>query len=101
MGLSISHGGPANTISGAQIHNLGQKLQAVARPADAAVLDRLFAPRSDAFNVKPREAEKIGNALHSAASRLRLWDRDWARLARQIGDSALLAARLGEPWRWS
>lgn len=102
MGWSISHGGTASTLSGTQIHNLGQKLQAAARPADSAVLARLFVSRpGDAFSVKPQEAEKIGNALHSAANRLRFWDRDWAEMARRIGDSALLAARLGEPWRWS
>ncbi|MFF5445464.1 hypothetical protein [Streptomyces sp. NPDC012888] len=101
MGWYISHGGTRHGYSYSGVAELRDKLQKAA-PAEwsalAAVLKR---PSGDPFELDPVEAERVGHALHRAADRLHVWDRNWTRMARQIADSALLAARLGEPWMWS
>lgn len=102
MAWSISHGGSANsTLSGTQINNLEDKLRKNRR-ADMNAMKAVFDRQSgDPFDIQPQQAGRIGAALHQAADGLKMWDRGWAQMARQIGDSALLAAKLGEPWRWS
>jgi hypothetical protein len=83
------------------VAELRDKLQKAAPkewPTLAPVLNR---GSGDPFKVNVNTAQSVGVALPQATDRLKLWDRKWAAMARQIGDSALLAARLGEPWRWS
>lgn len=99
MTWSISHGGTKLGYSYSGISELHQWLGAILTPADQQTVRPVFDRRSgDPFKVKPKEAEKVGNALLLAAGYL---PAEWAKMARQIGESALLAARLGEPWRWS
>lgn len=101
MGFSISHGGTRYAYSGLSLGQLEEKLRKV-RKADWATLGLIFDRHSgDPFDIPPRQAESVGQALLNAADAMKLWDRGWAGRARQIGESALLAARLGEPWRWS
>lgn len=101
MGWSISHGGTRYAYSSLSLGQLEEKLQKAKR-YDRTALAPIFSRHSgDSFKIRPQQAEKIGQALHQAADSLKIWDRSWAGMARQIGDSALLAARLGEPWRWS
>ena len=101
MGWSISHGGTRYGFSYGDVADLRNRLENAAPkewPTLAPVLKR---DSGDPFKVNANTAQAVGASLHRAADRLRLWDRKWAAMARQIGDSALLAARLGEPWRWS
>lgn len=101
MTWNISHGGTKNGFAYSSVADLRDKLEKAAPkewPTLALVLKR---SSGDPFKVNANTAQQVGVALHRAADRLRLWDRGWASMARQIGDSALLASRLGEPWRWS
>lgn len=101
MGFSISHGGTRYSYSSLSLSQLEQKLRR-SRKADWAALEPIFNRHSgDPFKISSHQASQVGVALHQAANGLKIWDRGWADMARQIGDSALLAARLGEPWRWS
>lgn len=101
MGYSISHGGTRYTYSGLSLSQLADKLRKL-RKVDWPTLEPILGSRSgDPFRIPAEQAERIGQALLDAADSLRVWDRGWANMARQIGESALLAARLGEPWRWS
>lgn len=100
MGWSISHGGTRYGFSYGDVAELRDKL-AKAAPQESTTLAVLNRDSGDPFKVNANTAQAVGVALHRAADRLRLWDRKWAAMARQIGDSALLAAKLGEPWRWS
>lgn len=101
MGYSISHGGTRYTYSGLSLSQLADKLRNI-RKVDWAALESILGSRSgDPFDIPPKQAERIGQALLDAADSMKIWDRGWAGMARQIGESALLAARLGEPWRWS
>ncbi|MGW9371166.1 DUF7739 domain-containing protein [Streptomyces xanthophaeus] len=101
MGFSISHGGARYSYSSLSLGQLEDKLRK-SRQSDMNTLAPIFARQSgDPFKIKPQLAGQIGAALHQAADGLKIWDRGWAAMARQIGDSALLAAKLGEPWRWS
>ncbi|MER7734114.1 hypothetical protein ABTX80_24805 [Streptomyces erythrochromogenes] len=100
MGWSISHGGTQHGFSYGSVAELRDKL-ATAAPQESATLTVIFPGSGDPFKISPSNAQKIGDSLHRAADRLRMWDRKWAAMARQIADSALLAAKLGEPWRWS
>lgn len=100
MGWFISHGGTRHGFSYGSVAELRDKL-AKAAPQESAALAVLFPGSGDPFKLSPSDAQQVGTCLHRAADRLRLWDRKWAAMARQIADSALLAARLGEPWRWS
>lgn len=102
MGWYISHGGTKHGYSYTSVADLGEKLQRVAGRSEWPTLAPLFAPRSgDPFELEPWQAEAIGASLHRAASALKIWDRTWATMARQIADSALRAAKAGEYWRWS
>lgn len=100
MSWSISHAGtPRGAFSGNQIGLLGDELQAKASWSQWRRLKAVFAPRSgDPFDVTPAQAALIGAALLEAAPRL---SADNAANARQIGESALRAARSGQPWVWS
>lgn len=101
MGYSISHGGTRYTYSGLSLSQLADKLRKI-RKIDWATLEPILDRHSgDPFDIPPKQAERIGRALLQAADSLKIWDRGWAGMARQIGESALLAARLGEPWSWS
>ncbi|MFD5419476.1 hypothetical protein ACFWJT_15805 [Streptomyces sp. NPDC127069] len=102
MGWYISHGGTKHGYSYSNVSELGERIQRTASRSDWSTLAPLFTPRSgDPFEIKPLEAAAVGAALLAAAKRFKIWDRPWAAMARQIGDSALLAAKFGEPWRWS
>lgn len=99
MTWDISHGGTKLGYSYSDITELYQWLGAILRPADMQTVRPVFARRSgDPFKVKPKEAEQVGNALLLAAAYL---PAEWAQMARQIGDSALRAARAGQKWEWS
>lgn len=99
MTWSISHGGTKNGYSYSGVYELSQRLSGILTRSDYRQVGKAFNRRSgDPFTVKPKQAGEIGSALLLAAGYL---PPDWAQMARQIGDSALLAARLGEPWRWS
>ncbi|MGW6872887.1 DUF7739 domain-containing protein [Streptomyces xanthophaeus] len=99
MTWSISHGGTKHGYSYSGIAELHQWLGAILRPADMQTVRPVFNRQSgDPFKVKPKDAAQVGHALLLAAGYL---PKDFAQMARQIGDSALLAAKLGEPWRWS
>lgn len=101
MGWSISHGGTRYAYSSLSLEQLEGKLRK-SRRADMAAMAPIFSRQSgDPFKIRPQQASQIGAALHQAADGLKMWDRGWAQMAREIGDSALLAAKLGEPWRWS
>ncbi|MFF3620035.1 hypothetical protein [Streptomyces sp. NPDC002467] len=101
MGYSISHGGTRYGYSATSLSRLGDKLRK-SRNTDWPTLEPILGSRpGDPFDIHPQQAQRIGQALHQAAGSLKIWDRNWAAMARQIADSALLAARLGEPWRWS
>jgi len=100
MSWSISHGGtPRGTFSGTQIGELGDELKAVASWQQWRRVKVVFSRRSgDPFDLSPEQAGLAGSALLEAASRL---SADCASHACQIGESALRAARSGEPWVWS
>ncbi len=100
MSWSISHGGtPRGTFSGTQIGELGDELKAKASWSQWRRVKAVFACRSgDPFDLAPAQAGLAGAALLAAAPRL---SADSAANARQIGDSALRAARAGERWEWS
>lgn len=101
MGWSISHGGTRYAHSSYSLSQLEEKLRK-SRRYDAATVRPIFDRQSgDPFKIQPQQAAQIGQALHQAADSLKIWDRGWAAMARQIADSALLAAKLGEPWSWS
>lgn len=100
MGWFISHGGTRHGFSYGSVAELRDKLTKAA-PQESAALAVLSRGSGDPFKVNADTAQAVGESLHRAADRLRIWDRKWAAMARQIADSALLAARLGEPWRWS
>lgn len=100
MGWSISHGGTRHGFSYGSVAELRDRL-AKAAPQESVTLAVLFPGSGDPFNLSPDNAQQVGTSLYRAADRLRIWDRKWAAMTRQIADSALLAARLGEPWRWS
>lgn len=102
MTWDVSHGGSNGGYSYSYMAELGDKLRRAAGPVDSTRLAVIFGRGSgDPFEVQPAQAEQIGDSLHRTASKLRIWERGWAADARRIGDAALRAARLGEPWRWS
>lgn len=100
MSWSISHGGtPRGTFSGTQIGELGDELKAKASWSQWRRVKAVFTRRSgDPFDLAPAQAGLAGAALLEAASRL---SADNAANARQIGESALRAARSNEKWEWS
>lgn len=101
MGYSISHGGTRYSYSGLSLDQLADKLRRL-RKVDWATLGLIFDRHSgDPFNIQPKQAEQIGQALLDAADAMKIWDRGWAGMARQIGESALRAARSNEKWEWS
>jgi hypothetical protein len=101
MGWSISHGGTRHGYSYGSVAELRTKLEKAAPQESATFSLVLNRGSGDPFTVNADTAQSVGWALLRAADRLKIWDRKWAAMARQIGDSALLSARLGEPWRWS
>ncbi|MBT2467830.1 hypothetical protein J7E97_08075 [Streptomyces sp. ISL-66] len=101
MGWSISHGGTRHGYSYGSVAELRAKLEKAAPQESATLSPVLNCGGGDPFKVNANTAQHMGAALHRAADRLKIWDRKWAAMARQIGDSALLAAKLGEPWSWS
>ncbi|MFE2850590.1 hypothetical protein ACFXJO_05580 [Streptomyces lavendulae] len=102
MTWDISHNGSSGGYSYSYLAELGDKLSRAAGPVDGIRLAVIFGRKSgDPFRIQPAEAEQIGDSLHRTADKLRIWDRGWAKDARRIADSALLAAKLGEPWSWS
>jgi hypothetical protein len=99
MVWSISHGGTKHGYSGGQIGELGDELKAVSGWAQWRRIKVLFNRRSgDPFSLSSAEAALAGQALLDTAGRL---PADSAAMARQIGESALRAARAGHRWEWS
>lgn len=101
MGWFISHGGTRYGYSYGAVADLRSRLEKAAPKESATLAPILNRGSGDPFKVNSNTAQAVGVSLHRAADQLRIWDRKWAAMARQIADSALLAAKLGEPWRWS
>lgn len=99
MGYSISHGGTKHGYSYLSISQFADQLKANAGWSEWRRLKRTFSPKADGyFTVPPGQAALIGQALLDATPRL---PAEWRPMARQIGESALRAARAGETWVWS
>jgi len=99
MGWYISHGGTRHGYSYSGVAELVQRCSGILTRGDQSTITSVMSPGSgDPFEVKPRQARKVGDALLLAASHL---PPEWAAMARQIGQSALLAASANEQWRWS
>ena len=99
MGWNISHGGTQHGYSYSGVAELAHRCSGILTRQDLAKVSAVMGRRSgDPFWVRPKEAKGAGEALLLAASYL---PADWAAMARQIGESALRAAYLDEPWRWS
>lgn len=103
MGWSISHGGARYAFSYSGVAEFRDHVKKAASWSQRRALKPVIDRRSgDPFSIKPRDAKAIGQALLDVAYRLPATpDGDWAGMARQIGESALRAARANEPWEWS
>ena len=99
MGWYISHGGTRHGYSYSGVAELVHQCSGILTRSDQRTITSVMRPGSgDPFEVQPRQARKVGDALLLAASHL---PPEWAAMARQIGQSALLAASANEQWRWS
>ncbi|MFJ6348643.1 hypothetical protein ACIQKB_04100 [Streptomyces sp. NPDC092046] len=99
MGWNISHGGTKHGYSYSGVAELSHRCSGILTRQDLVKVSIVMGRRSgDPFKVRPKEARDAGEALLLAASYL---PADWAAMARQIGESALLAASSNEPWEWS
>jgi hypothetical protein len=99
MGIRISHS-TGQTRSALTISNLGQQLAHVLPARDWRKIQYLFGGRfADIAHIPPREAGKIADILHRAASDRRM-PTEWAGLARIFAEAARRAARSGQPWTW-
>lgn len=102
MGYSISHGGsPGVTFSTLAIENIGEQLQQVLGWYDWRQVKPIFGgPLRDYPELNPGLAARVGTILVKAAQHPQMSE-EWRYHVRQIGDSALRAARAREPWVWS
>ncbi|MFE0647475.1 hypothetical protein ACFVZH_02640 [Streptomyces sp. NPDC059534] len=99
MGWYISHGGTRHGYSYSGVDELVHRCSGILTRSDQRDVAAVMRPGSgDPFEVGPKQARKVGDALLLAAGYL---PKEWADMAKQIGQSALRAASANQPWAWS
>lgn len=102
MGWTIQHApGHTNTRPCALVADALRAAQAKLPRQRAAALDILLGRSGDPFELTPKQAGQIRDALNAAARRIVLRDRRYLVVIRDLAKAADTAHRSGRPWRWS
>lgn len=67
----------------------------------ANALGHLLGRSGDPFELTPQQAGQIRDALNAAARRIKIRDRRYLVVIRDLAKAADTAHRSGRPWRWS
>lgn len=102
MGWTIQHiPGRTENRPYTLLANALEAAQAKLPPKQAVALDIILGRSGDPFELTPKQAAEIRDALNAAARRIVFRDRRYLVVIRDLAEAADTAHRSGRPWCWS